>query len=138
MIELVLKTSFVPSTYIDDTFNQTFKKRIVQSVVYNFLLCAPCEADSWLSFTAHIWRYEDKRWVARDAKPKSPSRLLEEKSPSQWQKPVENTFEERKKIQPSNAIPATRISVLAPPKGHVQVSLFLLIFHILVVNCVPF
>lgn len=83
-------------------------------------------------------KYEDKRWVARDAKPKSPSRLLEEKSPSQWQKPVENTFEERKKIQPSNAIPATRISVLAPPKGHVQVSLFLLIFHILVVNCVPF
>jgi hypothetical protein len=34
MIELVLKTSFVPSTYIDDTFNQTFKKKIVQSVVY--------------------------------------------------------------------------------------------------------
>ncbi|WJX93888.1 hypothetical protein P8452_75368 [Trifolium repens] len=67
-------------------------------------------------------KYEDKRWVARDAKPKSPSRLLEEKSPSQWQKPVENTFEERKKIQPSNAIPATRISVLAPPKGHVQVT----------------
>lgn len=29
----------------------------------------------------------------------------------------ENTFEERKKIQPSHAIPATRISVPAPPKG---------------------
>ncbi|XP_045786247.1 ADP-ribosylation factor GTPase-activating protein AGD5-like [Trifolium pratense] len=67
-------------------------------------------------------KYEDKRWAARDAIPKSPSRLLEEKSPSQWQKPVENTFEEKKKIQPSNAIPATRISVLAPPKGHVQVT----------------
>ncbi|GAU44353.1 hypothetical protein TSUD_371330 [Trifolium subterraneum] len=65
-------------------------------------------------------KYEDKRWAARDAKPQSPSRLLEEKSSSQWQKPVENTFEEKKKIQPSNAIPATRISVLAPPKGHVQ------------------
>nr|AFK37054.1 unknown [Medicago truncatula] len=67
-------------------------------------------------------KYEDKRWVAKDTKPKSPSRLIEEKSPSQWQKPVDNTFEERKKIQPSNAIPATRISVLAPPKGHVQVT----------------
>ncbi|KAI5420462.1 ADP-ribosylation factor GTPase-activating protein AGD5 isoform X1 [Lathyrus oleraceus] len=76
-------------------------------------------------------KYEDKRWVARDTKPKSPSRLLEEKSHSQWQKPVErvghnyvaeNTFEERRKIQPSNANPATRISILAPPKGHVQVA----------------
>ncbi|RDY10683.1 putative ADP-ribosylation factor GTPase-activating protein AGD5 [Mucuna pruriens] len=73
-------------------------------------------------------KYEDKRWAARDEKPKSPSRFREEKSPSHVQKPVErgghsyaavseNTFEGRKKIQPSNAIPATRISVPAPPKG---------------------
>ncbi|KAK7262718.1 hypothetical protein RJT34_30296 [Clitoria ternatea] len=73
-------------------------------------------------------KYEEKRWVARDEKPKSPSRLREEKTPSHWQKPVERgghsyaatpekTFEERKKIQPSNGIPATRISVPAPPKG---------------------
>ncbi|KAL5096789.1 hypothetical protein RYX36_001116 [Vicia faba] len=76
-------------------------------------------------------KYEDKRWVARDTKPKSPSRLVEEKSHSQWQKPVErvghnyiaeNTFEERRKIQQSNANTATRISILAPPKGHVQVA----------------
>ncbi|XP_058747327.1 ADP-ribosylation factor GTPase-activating protein AGD5-like isoform X1 [Vicia villosa] len=76
-------------------------------------------------------KYEDKRWVARDTKPKSPSRLPEEKSHSQWQKSVErvghnhvaeNNFEERRKIQLSNANPATRISILAPPKGHVQVA----------------
>ncbi|XP_073220011.1 ADP-ribosylation factor GTPase-activating protein AGD5-like isoform X2 [Cicer arietinum] len=78
--------------------------------------------------------YEDKRWVAKDSKPRSPSRLLEEKTASQWQKPVEraghnyvaeNTFNERKKYQPSNAIPAIRISVPAPPKGPEQVSLSL-------------
>ncbi|KAG5047097.1 hypothetical protein JHK86_016503 [Glycine max] len=57
-------------------------------------------------------KYEEKRWAARNEKPKSPSSFREEKSPSHWQKP-----EEMKKIQPSNAIPATRISVPAPPKG---------------------
>ncbi|XP_061367199.1 ADP-ribosylation factor GTPase-activating protein AGD5-like [Gastrolobium bilobum] len=73
-------------------------------------------------------KYEEKRWVARDGKPKSPSSLREEITPSHWQRPVErgghayavaseNTFEERKKSQPSNVIPATRISVPAPPKG---------------------
>nr|XP_004516448.1 ADP-ribosylation factor GTPase-activating protein AGD5-like isoform X3 [Cicer arietinum] len=76
-------------------------------------------------------KYEDKRWVAKDSKPRSPSRLLEEKTASQWQKPVEraghnyvaeNTFNERKKYQPSNAIPAIRISVPAPPKGPEQVT----------------
>ncbi|XP_020214580.1 ADP-ribosylation factor GTPase-activating protein AGD5 isoform X2 [Cajanus cajan] len=77
-------------------------------------------------------KYEDKRWVAKDEKPKSPSSFREEKTPSHLQKPVEkgghsyagvseNTFEERKKIQPSNAMPATRISVPAPPKGPDQV-----------------
>ncbi|KAJ1395501.1 ARFGAP/RecO-like zinc finger [Sesbania bispinosa] len=73
-------------------------------------------------------KYEEKRWVAKDGRPKSPSSLQEEKTPSHWQRPVErgghsyataseNTSEERRKIQPSNAIPATRISVPAPPKG---------------------
>jgi hypothetical protein len=46
MIELVLKTSFVPSTYTDDTFNQTFKKKNCTVCSVYFLLCAPCEADS--------------------------------------------------------------------------------------------
>ncbi|KAF1866499.1 hypothetical protein Lal_00017882 [Lupinus albus] len=73
-------------------------------------------------------KYEEKRWVSRDGKPKSPSRLQDEKTHSHWQRPAErsghgyaaaseNTFEERKKIQPSNAISATRVSVPAPPKG---------------------
>ncbi|XP_019443985.1 PREDICTED: probable ADP-ribosylation factor GTPase-activating protein AGD5 isoform X1 [Lupinus angustifolius] len=73
-------------------------------------------------------KYEEKRWVSRDGKPKSPSRLQEEKTHSHWQRPVErsghgyvaaseNTFEERKKIQPSNTISATRVCVPAPPKG---------------------
>lgn len=34
----------------------------------------------------------------------------------------ENTFEDRKKIKPSNAIPGTRICVPAPPKGPELVS----------------
>ncbi|CAL0303801.1 unnamed protein product [Lupinus luteus] len=78
-------------------------------------------------------KYEEKRWVARDGRPASPSRLQEEKSSSNWQRPVErvghsygvtyeNSFEERKKIQPSNAIPTIRISVPAPPKGPGQVT----------------
>ncbi|CAL0333786.1 unnamed protein product [Lupinus luteus] len=75
-------------------------------------------------------KYEDKRWVARDGRPASPSKLQEENAPSHWQRPVERvghsygatsekTFVERKKIQ-SNAIPGIRISVPAPPKGPEQ------------------
>ncbi|KAJ1381658.1 ARFGAP/RecO-like zinc finger [Sesbania bispinosa] len=78
-------------------------------------------------------KYEEKRWVPRDGNPKTPSGPREEKTPSHWQRPVErsghgyatvseNTFEERKKVQPSNAIPATRISVPAPPKTPEQVT----------------
>ncbi|CAL0310130.1 unnamed protein product [Lupinus luteus] len=77
-------------------------------------------------------KYEEKRWISRDGKPKSPSRLQEEKTQSHWQRPVERSgqgyataseisFQERKKIQPSNAIPATRVSVPSPPKGPDQV-----------------
>jgi len=87
-----------------------------------------------LSIIAYNLRYEEKRWVARNEKPKSPSSFREEKSPSHWQRPVErvghsyaavseNNFEDRKKIQPSNAIPATRICVPAPPKGPDLVSI---------------
>ncbi|TKY49045.1 ADP-ribosylation factor GTPase-activating protein AGD5 [Spatholobus suberectus] len=69
---------------------------------------------------------DSKRWEF-----KTPSGLQEEKTPSHWQKPAErsgyaavsgNTFEERKRIQPSNAIPATRISVPAPPRAPEQVT----------------
>ncbi|RDX62124.1 putative ADP-ribosylation factor GTPase-activating protein AGD5 [Mucuna pruriens] len=76
-------------------------------------------------------KYEEKRWLPRDGNSKTPSGLREEKSPSRWQRPVErsgyaavsdNTFEERKKIQPSNTIPATRISVPAPHRAPEQVT----------------
>lgn len=75
-------------------------------------------------------KYEDKRWVSRDGHPKTPSGLHEDKSPSHRQMPAENsyatvaenTFEERKKIQPSNAVPATRRRVPAPRKVPEQVT----------------
>jgi len=61
--------------------------------------------------------------------------LREERSPSHWQRPVERSghtvvsekkFEEKKKFQQSNAIPATRNSVPAPapPKAPEQVIFF--------------
>ncbi|CAL5200819.1 unnamed protein product [Lathyrus oleraceus] len=78
-------------------------------------------------------KYEEKRWVPRDGNSRTPSGLREDKSPSQWQRPAEksgheyatvpeNTFEERKKIQPSNAVPATRRRVPAPRKVPEQVT----------------
>ncbi|KAG2371899.1 ADP-ribosylation factor GTPase-activating protein [Vigna angularis] len=74
-------------------------------------------------------KYDEKRWIPRDGNPKTPSGLREERSPSHWQRPgersghnvvSEKTFEGRKKFQPSNAIPATRNSVPAPPKAPEQ------------------
>ncbi|CAJ1957012.1 unnamed protein product [Sphenostylis stenocarpa] len=78
-------------------------------------------------------KYDEKRWVPRDGDSKTSSGLREERSPSHWQRPVErsghtavseNTFEERKKFQSPNAIPATRNSVPAPapPKAPEQVT----------------
>ncbi|WVZ02326.1 hypothetical protein V8G54_023132 [Vigna mungo] len=69
----------------------------------------------------------EKRWVARNEKPKSPSSFREEKRPVErvghnHAVVSENTFEDRKKIKPSNAIPATRICVPAPPRGPELVS----------------
>ncbi|RZB77053.1 ADP-ribosylation factor GTPase-activating protein AGD5 isoform C [Glycine soja] len=76
-------------------------------------------------------KYDEKRWIPRDGNSKTPSGLREEKSPSHWQRPVErsgyaavseNKFEERKKIQPSDAISTTRINVPAPPRASEQVT----------------
>ncbi|QCE09873.1 stromal membrane-associated protein [Vigna unguiculata] len=78
-------------------------------------------------------KYDEKRWIPRDGNPKPPSGLREERSPSHWQRPVERSghtvvsekkFEEKKKFQQSNAIPATRNSVPAPapPKAPEQVT----------------
>ncbi|XP_062018497.1 ADP-ribosylation factor GTPase-activating protein AGD5 [Rosa rugosa] len=76
-------------------------------------------------------KYEDKRWVAKDGKPKSPSRGREENASTHWQRPVESSghgyiansekkFEERKNIQTASrrdSVPAGRISLPVPPKG---------------------
>lgn len=81
---------------------------------------------------AYTCRYEEKRWVPGDGGSKTPSGLQGEKSSSHWQRPVErsgngyatapeNIAEERKKIQPSNAVPATRRRVPAPHKAAEQV-----------------
>ncbi|KAF4377727.1 hypothetical protein F8388_004556 [Cannabis sativa] len=81
-------------------------------------------------------KYEEKRWVARDGKPKSPSREQEEKATMHWPKPSERVghrytssserlSDERKNIQPptrkENA-PGTRVSVPVPPRGPEQVT----------------
>ncbi|KAK3010939.1 hypothetical protein RJ639_011835 [Escallonia herrerae] len=70
-------------------------------------------------------KYEDKRWVAKDGKAKSPSRVQEEKPSVQWQRPGDRsghgyTSDERKNFQApvaKDSIPATRISIPVPPRG---------------------
>ncbi|XP_042948747.1 ADP-ribosylation factor GTPase-activating protein AGD5 isoform X2 [Carya illinoinensis] len=77
--------------------------------------------------------YEEKRWISRDGKPKSPTRGQEDKASMHRQRPgersgkghissSENTFEERKNTQPPSSSPATRITVPVPPKGPEQVT----------------
>ncbi|KAL5564248.1 hypothetical protein UlMin_027412 [Ulmus minor] len=79
-------------------------------------------------------KYEDKRWVARDGKLKSPSRGREEKAIMHWLRQVErighgytssseNSFHERKNVQPptrKDDVPGRRINILVPPKGPEQ------------------
>ncbi|XP_028807579.1 ADP-ribosylation factor GTPase-activating protein AGD5 isoform X1 [Neltuma alba] len=78
-------------------------------------------------------KYEEKRWIPRDGKLKSPSRQQDDRASSNWQRPAErsghgytiapeNTFHERKKIQATNTVPATRNNVPAPPKAPEQVT----------------
>ncbi|KAG6637404.1 ADP-ribosylation factor GTPase-activating protein AGD5 isoform X1 [Carya illinoinensis] len=78
-------------------------------------------------------KYEEKRWISRDGKPKSPTRGQEDKASMHRQRPgersgkghissSENTFEERKNTQPPSSSPATRITVPVPPKGPEQVT----------------
>ncbi|XP_059661557.1 ADP-ribosylation factor GTPase-activating protein AGD5 isoform X2 [Cornus florida] len=76
-------------------------------------------------------KYEEKRWVSKDGKTKSPSWGQEENFAVQWQRPAEKnghgyagsseiSFEERKNFEaPStkDSIPATRISIPVPPRG---------------------
>ncbi|XP_024976708.1 probable ADP-ribosylation factor GTPase-activating protein AGD5 [Cynara cardunculus var. scolymus] len=86
-------------------------------------------------------KYEEKRWVARDGIPNSPSRLQENKAPTQWQRPAERSggtsyfespSEEKKSFQAHGTksnihatktgstksnIPATKTGLPVPPKG---------------------
>lgn len=81
-------------------------------------------------------RYDEKRWVPKDGKPKSPTRRTEEKDSVQWQRPSDRSghghasnsgnSSERKNVPASSKrenIPAARISVPVPPKGPEQVCL---------------
>ncbi|XP_023535090.1 probable ADP-ribosylation factor GTPase-activating protein AGD5 isoform X1 [Cucurbita pepo subsp. pepo] len=81
-------------------------------------------------------KYEDKRWVAKDGKPKSPSQVQEEKPSLQGQRPAErsgsrysghseNLFEERKRVRSrivKESIPASRVALPVPPRGPEQVA----------------
>ncbi|KAL8046502.1 hypothetical protein ABFS82_08G182400 [Erythranthe guttata] len=81
-------------------------------------------------------KYEDKRWVSKDGKPKSPPKRVEEKAPVQWQRANDrsgyghvsssgNSSDEKKNVPTSSAKEATpnaRINVPAPPRGPQQVS----------------
>ncbi|XP_022753233.1 probable ADP-ribosylation factor GTPase-activating protein AGD5 [Durio zibethinus] len=81
-------------------------------------------------------KYEEKRWVPRDGKSKSPPRGLDERAPSHWQRPTEksgdghisnseNSFAERRNTQASSRKenpPSTRVSLPLPPKGPDQVT----------------
>ena len=80
---------------------------------------------------AYFSRYEDKRWIPKDGKPRSTSQGREEKASAHWHRPgdrggsgntsnSENSFEEKKNVQAPSIKdngPATRISLPVPPKG---------------------
>lgn len=72
-------------------------------------------------------KYEEKRWVPKDGKPKSPPRRHDEKSSMhsrhQHTGSSENTFDERKTAQPpssKDSVSAARISIPVPPRGPEQ------------------
>ncbi|XP_073039702.1 ADP-ribosylation factor GTPase-activating protein AGD5-like isoform X3 [Primulina eburnea] len=81
-------------------------------------------------------KYEEKRWVCKEGKPKSPSRKTEEKASVQLQKPGDrssgghvsnfgNSFDGKKNVPANTAkgnISATGISVPVPPEGPEQVA----------------
>ncbi|KAK8643875.1 hypothetical protein V6N13_013152 [Hibiscus sabdariffa] len=81
-------------------------------------------------------KYEEKRWVPRDGRSKSPPSGLDERSSSRWQRPIETSghghignneisLEERKSKQASGqkeSLPATRVRLPVPPKGPDQVT----------------
>lgn len=79
-------------------------------------------------------RYEEKRWVSKGEKARSPPRFEQERRKSVersgpgyehgYSSPPVNLFEEKRTVQPSrtrNSVPATRISLPVPPQGPDQV-----------------
>ncbi|XP_057466062.1 ADP-ribosylation factor GTPase-activating protein AGD5-like isoform X2 [Actinidia eriantha] len=73
-------------------------------------------------------KYEEKRWIPKNGKPKSPSRALEEKASVQWQRPgdgsghghvnkSENSNEERTSFRASDGVLHRRTSIPVLPKG---------------------
>ncbi|KAL5730064.1 hypothetical protein ACHQM5_002937 [Ranunculus cassubicifolius] len=81
-------------------------------------------------------KYEEKRWVARDGRQKSPSKAFEERAAAHRQRPVDSgsrgytnivthSSEERRNLpQPTKAsAPPKTVSVPAPPKVLNQVSI---------------
>ncbi|XP_071693101.1 ADP-ribosylation factor GTPase-activating protein AGD5-like isoform X2 [Rutidosis leptorrhynchoides] len=74
-------------------------------------------------------KYEEKRWVAKDGRPSSPSRFQENKAPAQSQKPAERFVHSRFSENPSNEkrsfqarsiksnVSATKNSLPVPPTG---------------------
>lgn len=81
-------------------------------------------------------KYDEKRWVPKDGKPKSPPRGRDERSSMHLQRPSErsghqrtsssdNLFDERKNAQPPSSkdtVPIARISIPVPPKGPEKVA----------------
>ncbi|KAM4099778.1 hypothetical protein ACB094_05G017500 [Castanea mollissima] len=83
-------------------------------------------------------KFEEKRWIARNGKPKSPTRAQEDKASIHRQRPRErsehghissskNTYEERKITRPPSTID-TRISLPVPPKGPEQIGTMLYVW----------
>lgn len=80
-------------------------------------------------------KYEEKRWISKDGKPKSPPRRTEDKASVQWQRPSDrsghghfsssgNSSERKNAPAPSTKqnFPAAKMSVPIPPKGPEQVA----------------
>ncbi|XP_038690265.1 ADP-ribosylation factor GTPase-activating protein AGD5-like isoform X2 [Tripterygium wilfordii] len=81
-------------------------------------------------------KYEEKRWVSKDGKPNSLPRGQDERASVHSQRPgersghgyasnPENSYEERKNLHTPNvkdSVPATKISMPAPPRGPNQVA----------------
>lgn len=126
MIELGLRISYVRSMCLSFQFTN------FSVIIELFLFCYAYW--HWILVTHDFSRYEEKRWVSKGEKARSPPRVEQERRRS-----VErsgpgyehghssnsvNLFEEKKTIQAPrtrNSIAATRISLPVPPQGPDQV-----------------